>query len=293
MLENYEIENIEQLRTIADIRRLRIIELLAERPMTVTQLGELLGEAPAKIHYHVRELEKAGLLRLVETREKGGILEKYYQPIAREISVEKQLFSAPLDEALATTSKILNQIKEGFQRALRFALEQKDERPKIALSSSYIYVTDEEQKQLYKQICDLLKPYEKPRGIAGEQERLNTVLAYPVIAAAPASLKATTEVGKTGTTDDIGVTVSISSESAPVLHAWSVGVTNISRAELEHALAEDKRLRISVVGLCRFADDIDADLAERAIEQMNLIGKLQASPAVREVVMKKQWSERK
>lgn len=287
MLEHYEIETIEQLRTIADMRRLRIIELLTERPMTVTQLGELLGEAPAKMHYHVRELEKVGLLRLVETREKGGILEKYYQPVAREISVEKQLFSAPLDEALATTSKLLNQIKEGFQRAFRRALEQKDEKPKIALVTSHIYVTCEEQKQLYNQIFELLKPYEKPRGIEGEQENLNTLVAYPVIAAAPASLGVIAEEKPGDTANNESVTVSISSASAPALSTWTVGVTHISRADLEQALAEGKPLHIAVVGQCRFADDIDADLADRAIEQMNLIGKLEASPTVREVLMAK------
>jgi len=106
MLESYEIENIEQLRAIADMLRLRIFEMLQNKPMTVTQLGEELGEAPAKVHYHVRELERVGLLRLVETREKGGILEKYYQPIAREISVEKSLLSAPPAEALAMVGTI-------------------------------------------------------------------------------------------------------------------------------------------------------------------------------------------
>ncbi len=65
MLEFYEIESIEQLRAIADMLRLRIFEILQQKPMTVTQLGEELGEAPAKVHYHVRELEKLGLLRLV------------------------------------------------------------------------------------------------------------------------------------------------------------------------------------------------------------------------------------
>src|SRR5712692_8758246 len=112
MLENYEIETNEQLRAIADMRRARILELLRDQPMTVTQLGELMGEAPAKIHYHVRELEKVGLLRLVETREKGGILEKYYQPIAREISVEKALLSAPSDESQAMLRTLLDQITE-------------------------------------------------------------------------------------------------------------------------------------------------------------------------------------
>ncbi len=71
--------------------RLRIIDLLQGHPMTVTQLGEIMGMAPAKVHYHVRELERVGLLQLVETREKGGILEKYYQPIAKDISVSRNL----------------------------------------------------------------------------------------------------------------------------------------------------------------------------------------------------------
>src|SRR5690242_7939413 len=132
MLESYEIENIEQLRAIADMLRLRIFEVLQQRPMTVTQLGEELGEAPAKMHYHVRELEKVGLLRLVETREKGGILEKYYQPIAREISVEKSLLFAPPDEALAMVGALLNQMKDGFQGAFREALKQKDTKPRIS-----------------------------------------------------------------------------------------------------------------------------------------------------------------
>src|SRR5713101_1619989 len=123
MLERYDIENIEQLRAVADLLRLRIIDTLVKQPMTVTQLGEMLGEAPAKIHYHVRELEKVGLLKLVETREKGGILEKYYQPIAREISVKKQLFAGPPDEAMAAIGTLLNQVKEGFQRAFRMARE--------------------------------------------------------------------------------------------------------------------------------------------------------------------------
>src|SRR6266704_3869893 len=134
MLENYEIETNEQLRAIADMRRARILELLRDRPMTVTQLGELMGEGPAKIHYHVRELERVGLLRLVETREKGGILEKYYQPVAKNISVSKTLFmTAPPDESLAATSSWLDQVKDGFQRAFRSALEQKIEEPDLSL----------------------------------------------------------------------------------------------------------------------------------------------------------------
>ena len=181
MLEHYEIETVEQLRAIADLLRLRIVDLLKEKPRTVTQLGEVLGEAPAKVHYHVRELEKVGLLRLVETREKGGILEKYYQPVARDFSVEKQLLSAPADESVAMANAWLNQVKDGFLRAFRVALEQKDEQPNLGLGFSHVYITAEEQKALAKQIYDLLKPYENRRGIEGEQEMMDFMAFYPYV----------------------------------------------------------------------------------------------------------------
>lgn len=38
--------------------------------------GVLHRLARSDAHYHVRELERVGLVQLVETREKGGILEK-------------------------------------------------------------------------------------------------------------------------------------------------------------------------------------------------------------------------
>src|SRR5258708_4243540 len=103
MIDRHEINNLEQLRAISDILRVRIADHLREEPLTVTQLADRLKLPAARVHYHVRELEKVGLLRLVETREKGGILEKYYQPIARNISVAPGLLLlAPQDEVFTT-----------------------------------------------------------------------------------------------------------------------------------------------------------------------------------------------
>jgi DNA-binding transcriptional ArsR family regulator len=246
--------------------RLRIIELLQMKPMTVTQLGEELGEAPAKVHYHVRELEKVGLLFLVERREKGGILEKYYQPIAREISVEKSLLSAPPDEALAMTGAWLNQMKDGFQRTLRLALEQKDIQPRMALGFTRLYVTAEEHEHLRKQLMEFVKPYENRRGVEGELEVQSCLIIYPQLASAPASSQITLP----------------STENTQV-----VGAVDYNRADLEQLLAEGKRLQINVIGICRFADDVDADLANRAIEYFHIVGKLIAPTTVREVLIAK------
>lgn len=276
MLECYEIENIEQLRAIADMLRVRIVDLLQKKPMTVTQLGEELGLAPAKVHYHVRELEKVGLLHLAETREKGGILEKYYQPIAREISVEKSLLSAPPDEALAMISTWLNQIKDGFQQAFRRALEQraleqKEVKPNLSIGFTHIYLSPEEQQQLFKQIGELLRPYEERRGIEGEQEMASSLIVYPVGASLTRQQPPTLQQ------------VALPSSEK----TWTIGAAGYNRADLEKLLAEGRRLHLNVIGVCRFADDVSADIAERAIEHFEIVGKLIASNGVREVLMAK------
>lgn len=267
MQESYEIENIEQLRAIADMLRVRIIDLLLKQPMTVTQIGDELGEAPAKIHYHVRELEKVGLVRLVETREKGGILEKYYQPIAREFSVEKSLLSAPPDEALGATSNFLNQIKDSFQRALRNALQQKDTKPRIGLGVAHIYMTPQEQEQFSKQIFELLKSYEVRRGIEGERELVSAILVFPQLGSMPVLDSAQTQ-----STSEV---------------TWTIGTAVFNRSDLVKSVVQGKHLRIKVVGICQFADDVTVDLVDQAIDYFHLVGKLVAPPGVREVLMKK------
>ena len=265
MLERYEIENIEQLRAVADLLRLRIIDVLQKQPMTVTQLGEMLGEAPAKMHYHVRELEKVGLLKLVETREKGGILEKYYQPIARELSVNKALLSAPSDESSAMLRTLLNQITEGFLHEFRRTVERKSEKLEQAIGLSRLYMTLDEQQQFWKQMPELSRPYETPRGSEGEREIFAAMLMFPE-----------------STTGDATIT-----DLASTSKVWVVGATSYDRAELEKTLATGKRLDIEVEGICNFADDVSADLAEQAVSRLHVIGILNASPAVREVLTRK------
>ena len=266
MQERYEIDSIEQLRAIADALRMRIVDALQEQPMTVTQLGDMLGEAPAKIHYHVRELEKVGLLNLVETREKGGILEKYYQPIARDISVSHNLFlRATPDESLAATSAWFDQLKDGFQRVFRVAIEKKEEAPVLQLSSAILYLTIEEERQLCQQINELFKQYEQQRGKEGEQAFVSSYINYPRDVAMKTSQPA----------------------NESIRNIWTVGSIQFSREDLERVLAEGQRLRIHVTGICQFARDISAALADSAIEQLQVIGKIEASPAVREVLERK------
>lgn len=60
-----------------------------------------------------------------------------------------------------------------------------------------------------------------------------------------------------------------------------LGLVRFGRADLEASVSAGERLDISVLGLAAFADDVTPDLARRAIASLQVLGALQASPAVK------------
>ncbi len=80
--ERYVIQTLEELRIVSNPLRLQILDVLIAAPLTVTQVGEQLGISSKKLYYHIGELERVGLVRLVQTEIQSGIQLKYYRAIA-------------------------------------------------------------------------------------------------------------------------------------------------------------------------------------------------------------------
>jgi predicted ArsR family transcriptional regulator len=73
----------DQLKAFTDPLRDRVLHLLARQPATNQQIAHLLEQPQARVLHHVRYLLACRLIRLVETRVKGGNVEKYYRAVAR------------------------------------------------------------------------------------------------------------------------------------------------------------------------------------------------------------------
>jgi putative molybdopterin biosynthesis protein len=73
------IRSFEQIKLLTDPRRLAILRRLMAAPANLTELGQALGEHPAWVRHHLKQLEQAGLVEIVETRIAGGIVEKFYR----------------------------------------------------------------------------------------------------------------------------------------------------------------------------------------------------------------------
>lgn len=128
MLKKLEITTAEQAKVLAHPLRLQIIAIFDDGvPRTSKQLAGHLDMAPAKVHYHVRELVRAELLELVETKEKGGVIEKYYLPVAEQFHINLNESEAGTDKN-STRYLYLKTVLEGFQTAFMKAAEISDEK---------------------------------------------------------------------------------------------------------------------------------------------------------------------
>jgi len=88
------IDDFNQIKILTDVRRLAILRLLMAGPFTLSQLGQALGEHPAWIRHHLKKLEQARLVELVDLKDSGGVLEKYYQAGARALILNKVILPA-------------------------------------------------------------------------------------------------------------------------------------------------------------------------------------------------------
>ncbi len=85
------IDQYEQLKSLGDPFRSKIMMRLIEKPYTGQQLSEIFELSRARIHYHLKELEKNGFIRVVKKEEKNGIIQKFYQSVAKGFIISSEL----------------------------------------------------------------------------------------------------------------------------------------------------------------------------------------------------------
>jgi hypothetical protein len=82
MQDVYYIEGVDQAVELLKPIRIELMKRM-DKPRTCPELGAFFHESPQKIYYHVKALEKAGLVEKVEERRVRGVVEGYYQAKAR------------------------------------------------------------------------------------------------------------------------------------------------------------------------------------------------------------------
>jgi DNA-binding transcriptional ArsR family regulator len=86
VLDTLYIETVEQADALLKPKRVEVLRQLAE-PRTCTQIGQVLGDTPQAVYYHVKRLQAAQLVELVSEHRVRGITEGVYRAVARSFWV--------------------------------------------------------------------------------------------------------------------------------------------------------------------------------------------------------------
>ena len=112
------LQSFDQIKFLADSRRMKILQMLMEAPATLTYLAKKLRQSPAWVRHHVKALESANLVELAEIRNTGTVTEKFYRARAgaflmQELVLPKSrkpvvIFSGSHDLALENVASSLS-----------------------------------------------------------------------------------------------------------------------------------------------------------------------------------------
>ena len=94
MKKVYKISDLEQIRLLSDPLKLRLLQAFSESARTTKQVAAELGENVTKLYRHVDALYSAGLLELVEEKQKRGTIERTFRAVARRFEADHSLLSA-------------------------------------------------------------------------------------------------------------------------------------------------------------------------------------------------------
>jgi DNA-binding transcriptional ArsR family regulator len=84
------VEDIEALQVLGHPLRVRILELLRE-PGSAATVARQLGETRQKINYHLKELERVGLVSPEGERRSGNFIETLYKAAGRSFLVSPRV----------------------------------------------------------------------------------------------------------------------------------------------------------------------------------------------------------
>ncbi len=95
------------VRVIAHPLRVQALAVLAERSASPKEIAAELGSPVGNVSYHVRELEDAGLIELVDEKKRRGAVEHFYRAITRPMLDDAECEKLSLEEREQLSAWIL------------------------------------------------------------------------------------------------------------------------------------------------------------------------------------------
>lgn len=163
MLKNKLLNTPEEVKVFVDPFRYKIYEHYSNKgePATVKEIADEMGEVPAKVSYHVKKMEKVGILQLVYTKEINGIVAKYYEPTAEDFEIQCSSNDGHEKKAvLAQAEQFVSDFYDDTKKIVLNEMKRHSNR-KGHIYAQELYFTEEEMDQILENISEVFKKRKK------------------------------------------------------------------------------------------------------------------------------------
>ena len=151
--------------------RIAILRMLAAKKRTISSVAKELGVHPANITHHFKLLEKVGLIKLVEKRDIGKNIEKYYRAIAHNFVVNVDRKTKSNKQALE-----LSILRNDLSTAI--STVKRNDKNKVIAVIKIARILPCDVKSLQKKIMKLIQEFSRYDSAKGKAYTLN-ISAYP------------------------------------------------------------------------------------------------------------------
>ena len=192
MKDVHYLESPEDVKTFMDRTRIRIFaDIMGNRRLTVKQIATELDQPVTRVHYHVKELERIGVLEVVDTNLKRNLVERLYSRTAGSImlgpDVRRQLRALPPDSGNdATVSMLLTALDYVQGEITRYlngvALDEAcaaagTDQSECGWMADTLFLDDNDRTNLHQACKDLFAQYHA--GGAGKKRHKMLTVNFP------------------------------------------------------------------------------------------------------------------
>jgi DNA-binding transcriptional ArsR family regulator len=151
--ESYVVDTPEQAMALLNPLRGEIVARLM-KPASAAEVARQLGEQPQRVNYHLKALEKAGLVERVGSRQVRNLVELLYRAVAKSFVLAESLSMKPETiQKLKDQSALAHLINtsERIKRDALLLMEQSDENETIPSAALQLQVqlSDQEQRNAF------------------------------------------------------------------------------------------------------------------------------------------------
>lgn len=160
--------------------RLRVVQALTKRPMTASQLMELLGDvAQATLYRHVNQLEAGGLIEVSEERQVRGGTERTFRVIESAISLTDQdLAGASAEDHFRYFGIFVATLLSDFGAYLEGG-EPDYSSDGVGYQQTPLWLDDAELGELLEAMREIIEPRLDNEPGHGRRRRLMTTILMP------------------------------------------------------------------------------------------------------------------